>query len=336
MSIFNVLGLRPYSRLNDNVAVNVAQPLLNELKHENFGNAELLLSEADAQSRELMIYGLSKDNQAFLLVNKWKNVELNSAWAHISLGAIYINIAWEIRGESYAEYVDDSSWTPFLNNLQNSEAVLSRAIELDRTLAEPYSWLLHALLGQGEQLEVLQDVFNHAIRIEPQHYPSFYKFHMAVTDKWEGSHELMFSFSKETSQELEAGNILHGLVAHSYSEFILSLLKSRTVDKVLAMMKQPQYANNIRDALFKWLNATPQNLSDKLLSINDPMGKETLNHFAMTLYATGAIEEAKLVFKALNKEIQSIPWVWIAQGIKEEYFTAFVFDRAYKAIGLKW
>jgi hypothetical protein len=45
--------------------------------------------------------------------------------------------------------------------------------------------------------------------------------------------------------------------------------------------------------------------------------------------------EAKEVLRALNGEIDPLPWAWIAKGWRAETNPAFVYDRAYKALEIE-
>jgi len=63
-------------------------------------------------------------------------------------------------------------------------------------------------------------------------------------------------------------------------------------------------------------------------------GRHALNQFAAATYVSGAEKEARAVLSALGGEIESLPWRWLAAGIRERIALAFVYERACRELGV--
>jgi hypothetical protein len=329
MTFLTAVGLKPKSSVNDNMAQNAARRLVQKLERYEYNEAERILSNTTDEERERLIYGFATNNKSVPLSAQWTKNHPRSALANTVLGASLIVTGWKIRGSSYAENVDASAWKPFLDSLKNSEEPLYTAAKLDQTSADPYSWLIHAGLGQGAPQEDLHSLFTEAISRQPLHWPSYYKYFNATTEKWGGSHKKMFTFVHESAKRAPRGNIIHSLVPAAYNDYALALGRES-----YKKLRRKENAINVAVSLYSWLDTKSDGLNDKLMRLSGGFSTYALNQYAVACYMCGAINEAKEVIDALRGEIESTPWIWISKGIRERVNPAFVYDRVCRELGV--
>ncbi|MBS0355737.1 MAG: hypothetical protein JSR83_17770 [Proteobacteria bacterium] len=334
MSILNTLGIKPYSKSNDKQAELFSINFRKKLDRGDYLEAEMMLMKASDQNRERMIYGFATSENSVQISAAWATKHPRSAFANIVVGASLIVSGWKIRGGNYAEDVADNAWAPFLSKLGSAEEPLLRAAKIDASIAEPYSWLIHSGLGQGASREDQHRLFVEATSRAPLHWPAHYKYFNVLTEKWGGSHDEMFDFVRHSTRKAPRGNVLHCLTPSAYNDFALSIVSARGVNTARQTLRKPQFAEEVAAALYAWLDATPENLPSKLDNVSGGFSSYGLNQFGVALYLCGARREAKAVLDALQGEIESVPWAWIADGVKERLNPAFVYDRACGELGI--
>lgn len=327
MSILAAFGLKPRAVVNDNPAQIFSRDLALKLEQGAWDDATDILADATDEGRNRILYGLAKNPQCVQLTAKWAQACEQSAMASLALGAMVILTGWEIRGNAYAEYVDQAAWAPFMQRMEDADEPLLRAAELDPRWADPFTWLIHAAIGRGEPREVLRGLFERACERDPLHWPTHRKYFNATTDKWGGSHDEMFAFADECSGKAPRGSLLHALVASAFNEYVLALRG----EPEAASVRSEANAGKVARALHAMLDATAGTVAQRLAQ--DPaIPRSVLNEFAVACYVTGAYPEAKAVIGALRGEIEQLPWAWLAQDMKELRNPAWIHDRVLKAV----
>jgi hypothetical protein len=324
MSLLSFIGIEPLARINDNVPQQYSRRLLQEMLRGAYANCEKMLSEASAENRNYLIEGFAAHEKSVPLSMAWTERHQDSSFAHLLAGASLIVTAWKIRGGSYAEDVDSGAWQPFFDHLDHAEAVLYRAANLDDGLAEPYAWRILAKVGQGAPTEEIDALFEAALERDPWHCPSYNNYFLATTEKWGGSHQAMFEFSRNCFERSPRGSKIHALVAQAYNEYALAEEK-KTLGSIKGGARE-----EIIPALYAWLDAAPGELQRRLPDA-DP---GCLNHFAVACYLSGAADEAAMLVRSLRREIWTIPWAWIAKNLIEEASPALVFNRVCRDLGI--
>ncbi len=322
MSILSSLGLVPKAAVIDDVPPPSMSRLLRFLADGAYQEAEKLLLTASDDTRERLIHACSSQDHAVALAQDWTRASSGSSIAHTVLGASMIAAAWRIRGGAYSDEVDESAWQPFQNGLDHAEAPLLTAARLDAATADPYAWLILAEVGKSGDRAVVDNHFAEATARVPGHWPTHYKYFMATTEKWGGSHKEMFRFAQKCGERAPRGSMLHCLMPMAYSEYALALEAG-----IYKQVRAPAHAARISAALYAWLDASPDTLDDKLNALSSAFGNFGFNHFAVACYLCGANKEAKALMVALNSEITTLPWAWIADGLREDRHVGFVHDR---------
>jgi len=334
MSLLQSLGLEPRAKVSESAPTLYSTRLRQKLADAEYAECELLLTKATDDNRERMIYGTAISENSVGHAAQWVMKTPSSAMAHVMLGASMIATGWQVRGDSYAKDVDDSAWQPFMANLTGAQEPLLRAIDLDPCSAEAHGWLITAGMGQGQDLVALRKIFDLAIVREPLHFASHFKFFNATTEKWCGSHKDMFKFVRDVSKGAPRGHVLHCLIPAAYCDYALAVRSDKSYKAIRPALKHAKFANEVVRALYIWLNATPDNLQDKLIAVSGGFASYGVNHFAVALYLCGAQKEAREVLIALNGEIDDMPWRWISDSIRERLNPAFVYDRACRELGV--
>jgi hypothetical protein len=335
MSLLTSLGIKPHSVVNDERRHQTAGRLLAKLDQGAWYGVEQELAKASDEYRERLIYGIANFDGAVPLASRWVQGQPQSALAHTVLGASLVVGGWKMHGGAYAEHVAEDARAPFHRMLDEAKPPLQTAAELDKTSADPYAWLIHAELGADADRrsggrDKAKSLFRAAIGRSRLHWPAHYKYFVATTEKWGGSHTEMFGFVRAVSSRAPRANLLHCLVAQAYAEYALAAgAQGRQA------IRTPQCALEVANALYAWLDASPATLAEKLLRAGSAFADHALNHFAVACYLCGAFEEAGALLAALRGEIQTVPWVWIADGARERGDPGFVHDRVKRELDAK-
>ncbi|WP_220809178.1 hypothetical protein [Noviherbaspirillum aridicola] len=308
--------------MNDNRAQPIGARLLAKVEKGAYHEAEQYLAGATDENRERLIYGFACHEGAVPAASRWAQAASGSSLAHTVLGASLIISGWKIRGDSYAEHVDADAWRPFLESLGRAEEPLLIAADLDKTSADPLAWLIHAEVGGDGDRKKLEHLFLAATSRSPLHWPAHYKYFAATTEKWGGSHQEMFRFARTASGRAPGGHLIHCLVPAAYCEYRLA-----TGEDARKTIRTRRCAQEVAAALHAWADATPDTLAEKLSSIAGGFSDYGLNHFAVACYLCGADKEARDVVAALRDEIETVPWAWISDGIRERANPGFIHDR---------
>jgi hypothetical protein len=322
MPLLAILGLKPHAVVNDERTAQTAARLLSRLEQGVWDEAEQHLANTSDESREHLLLACGQADKAVALAKRWTEACPGSARARLLLGASLVVNGWRLRGGGDADDVKADAWAPFLDALKNAEAPLHAAAQLDKSSADAYAWLMAAEIGAGGAREKLQSLFRAAIARTPLHWPAHYRYFMAATEKWGGSHKDMFSFARTAARRAPRKHPIHCLIAAAYCEYAQTIGSEarRTV-------QTPQCAREVADALHAWLEADASNLGEKLLDTGGAFAGFGLNHFAVACYLTGAHAEGREVMAALRGEIETLPWLWIADGVRERKDLGFVHDR---------
>ena len=152
----------------------------------------------------------SNDNDTFqrdydtleaLLFKNWPNQ--SDVW--IFKGANYITMAWQARGNDYADKVTEEGWKLYAERLDIADKAFARAWKLNPKDIRIPSLMLTVELGQGKGRERMELWFNRGMEIDPNNYDICSKKLYYLEPKWYGSAEDMISFGHECLQNTNWG-----------------------------------------------------------------------------------------------------------------------------------
>ncbi len=316
----------PSAYLVDDLPERMAWHLQQWLDDAEFELVEEDLGWSPPEDVERKLYGLATLDGAVERAARWVHQRPDKALARVALGASMIVQGWKRRGTSYAEEVAEEAWGPFLASLDNARAPLLQAAELDPSLAEPHAWLIVAEMAGSGGPEAIHRHFEHAIARVPNHWAAHFKYMTSLTQKWGGSHEQMFAFAHVKTALAAPGDLLHVLLPMAINEYALAEGAAGRTDL-------GAHAPALKRALYQWLEADADTLAERLTMQTSSFWHTGLNHFATACYLCGAHDEARAVIAALNNEIESVPWLWLAENTWERKQVGRVHDRLKAALG---
>ena len=149
-------------------------------------------------------------------IDAWHRMRSDRPEPWLIRGMIRIGWAWEVRGSGRAHEVADEAWPVFFERLREAEADLRQAIRLDDKDATPWAHLL--VTGSAlnmEPPELLERLKEARLR-DPHGWIAPWQALNALSEKWSGSHDLMFAIARDASANEPAGSQLHALVADAH------------------------------------------------------------------------------------------------------------------------
>jgi len=307
--MFAFFDRKPRATINDHRVHDAAYRLQPLLARGQYAAVEEAFGKADDNGRERLLEGLAAGEGAVAAAAGWVQAQPQSALAQLLLGASQV-----------AKGVDPYHPQPKL--LKQAEDPLHVAAQLDRSRADAFAWLIAAETWCANDRDRLASLFRAAVARAPHHWPSHYRFFLAATERHAGSHEEMFAFARSAAKRAPRGSMIHALLAIAFCEFARAAGAAGR-----QRIRRPGCADEVVSALYAWLDADVQDFASRLAAVEGPFAGMALNYFAVACYLCGARDEAQALVAALNGEIETRPWTWIANGSREEDNTAFVYDR---------
>jgi hypothetical protein len=149
-------------------------------------------------------------------IDRWHAERNDRSEPWLIRGALRIGEAWKARGSGRADDVDDDAWPVFFERLGEAEADLREAILRDETDAIPWAYLLITGSALDQEVTELRERFNEAQRRDPQGWLAPWQALNALSEKWCGSHDIMFAFAREIGGGSPQGSQLHALIAEAH------------------------------------------------------------------------------------------------------------------------
>ncbi|MGD0833320.1 MAG: hypothetical protein ABSA40_02705 [Candidatus Dormibacteria bacterium] len=149
-------------------------------------------------------------------LDRWVEASPDVALALLVRGDHAIHWAWAARGSAW-EPLPGTAGT-FDERLALAEADLRRAAEMDPT--DPTAPCLLIRVARGRRLPLAEkfDRFQLLVARDPRHRQGHVEMLRSVTQKWGGSHDLMFQFARSARAEAPPGSPLHTLIVEAHIE----------------------------------------------------------------------------------------------------------------------
>lgn len=324
--ILKIFGLGPKVEANDWLNNPKVLQLRKDLKAGRYANLERLLDYQiynDPETYSLCISGLGQwsGNPGFL--KNYLQKYPHSSHAFIINGCHKINWAWEARTGQYADSVSGRQWKIFFERLELADELLHKAIETDSANVETYCYLIMLAMGRGDEKSDIFSKFTSLKIKQPNHVPGHTHMLYALTKKWGGSYEAMFSFARNTYKNMDAGSPLGTLVAQAHIEKWCDMDDD---DEVAARvyMESEEVQQEIQDAFNNSLNH--QNYQAKSL---DPMYASI---FAMAFFLGGEYKLARQNCARLSRGFSAYPWYYLMEEVNDELNAGYILDRVMKQI----
>lgn len=105
-------------------------------------------------------------------------------------GLLHIDLAWESRGNDFADKVTEAGWKGFFRHLATARDRLTRAWKLAPHLPEAPEAMISVAMGAGEQLgEKEFDWFDRALAAQVDWTPAYDRMYWALLPRWGGTYK---------------------------------------------------------------------------------------------------------------------------------------------------
>jgi tetratricopeptide (TPR) repeat protein len=112
-------------------------------------------------------------------------------------GYFYYKYAWDARGSGWANTVTPDGWQKMGERLNEAEAALTKAYELDPQRPEAATEMLSVELGQGKGRDAMEKWFQRAMTADPDNKAACHSKMYYLEPKWFGSPQEMIAFGLE-------------------------------------------------------------------------------------------------------------------------------------------
>ena len=320
------IGLGPSVEANGWFNHPKAIQLRTDLKAGKYQNIERVLTfqyENNSEMYSLLISALKQWPGNPLFLRKYLEVCPQSAHAFTVNGCNHIHWAWQARTGGRADGVSDKQWDLFYERLDSAGNLLHRAIELNKNNAEAYSYLIMQAMGLGEDSDDIFPLFTSLKIKQKQHVIGHTHMLYSLTDKWGGSHEAMFSFARNTFNNIEAGNPLAVLIAQAHIE-MWSELDDEDEASALVYMSSKE----VREELIAAYNYSINHKDYKPGALNPLYA----GMFAMAFYLAAEHKLARINCNKLTQGFAEYPWYYLNLTHHEALNAGYVLDRVVKQL----
>ena len=293
--------LRGY-RMRDAKDDASVQAIRAELRGMRFEAATGHMREIrDADTMDWILAGLSEWSGRPKCLDAWVEQNARCGEAYLVRGAHGVQWAWAARAGG--DPGGSTGANSFQERLQMAESDLQKAARLLPKNAAPYIQLILCSIGKSDPPAKVNQYFQAAKTRAPNSWNAHLFAQTYLCQKWMGTHEKMFSFSKKTMLGSRRGSGLGAVVAVAHVERYLYLL---------AFERDEAAAENY------WKRAS---VRDDLMaayrhSLGAPNYRETAvtpwqrNHFAFALSSAGMTVQAGPLFESLGKTHTEFPWTY--------------------------
>ncbi|MEU1733677.1 hypothetical protein [Streptosporangium sp. NPDC020145] len=246
-------------RLWNDIALDAAV----EAVEEGYLNAGLVLlgeTHGDPELRSLRLDALSRaavgrsQGIAELLAGSRDRADI-LLW----LGRTVIDEAWVIRGGGFSGEAGEDRFKMFFATLSGAHEPLMEAARLRPYDPVPWESMIWFALGmqfdRAEEDEIWEETVSRSATLFSAHWARI----QALSEKWGGSHEEMFSHAREAAAFAPRGNPLTAMLALAHLEYLRAEERRLVVEnKMMAYMKfsmryfSERVVGELKDAERRW------------------------------------------------------------------------------------
>lgn len=222
-------------------------------------------------------------------------------------GLSRIGWAWEARGSGPAEDVPEDAWPEFFARLKLAEEDLQEAMRRDAKDALPWAYLLITGRALEVGVEELRRRYEEGRARAPESWQLSWLMLEALTEKWSGSHDLMFRFAREASAAAPSGSGLHALLAEAHLQRWLYFRMEGDRQGELSYYRAPEVQEELRRAWARGPGSTafrPGRFAPNQRAL-----------FAFSFSLGGDDASARAVFDQLDR-VTSEPWRHIGEPME--------------------
>jgi Domain of unknown function (DUF4034) len=227
-------------------------------------------------------------NNTITRLNLWIAARPDSITPRVALAAAYHDYAWMARGNGYANTVSAEAWKLFDARIAEAHRALDDAASLKQTCPQWYSEMQTVALAEGWDNAKTADLFDKAVKYEPEYYYFYRSYAHYLLPKWEGKFGDSAAFAKKSADALagQQGDFL-------YFEIATEILGTETSDA------------NVKPSELDWPRL--QRGYDALTQLYGSTNTD-LNQFARMAYRYHDAEAAKRLFAQIGEKWSHNVW----------------------------
>ena len=181
--------------------------------------AEIFRREKDPSCRGLLVGVAADVEESEKWLDEWTAQQPQNGEAWLMSGRRWAMRGMAARGSGKATDVKEDAWDPFYDALRHSDEQLEKASALLPTDPLPWMYRLSVSMLFGDDLSQRQGFYEEGKRLAPNYGGLHLVAVYAVTEKWGGSHELMFDVARQAMAAAPAtGTVVPLAVAFAHVE----------------------------------------------------------------------------------------------------------------------
>lgn len=248
----------------------------------------------------------------------WTNQNQNSSIALLVRGYMYLNLGFDARGYGTSDTVTDEGASLLEMYTEKAEQDFLRVIELDSSNPTPYHGLLRVAQGISLEEEQINQYYQAGVAIAPEHWFLNSLMVNLLAEKWYGTHDKMFDFTRRLVSNYPQGSILSPLILDAHIErWMYPVLSTVGLNaekymnseqrqawyESFSYFKQPDVQKECRDAYEKFSQVKAK--YSKLALV------EPKNYAAFWFYQTKEVDFLKRSMIDLSpQEVMEYPWIY--------------------------
>lgn len=248
-------------------------------------------------------------------IDEWHKARNDRPEPWLIRGAIRIGRAWAVRGSGRADEVAEEAWPVFFERLREAEADLFEAIRRDEADATPWAYLLVSGFALDMEPPELLKRVDVARKCDPQGWLAPWQALNALSEKWSGSHDIMFTLAREISANEPVGSQLHSLIAEAH----LHRWQYFSMEDPKDPKGQGRYYDE--DDVQRELGRAWERGPGSPLFRPGPFSNSQLALFAFGFSLGEDMDLARVAFEKLNNHLTMTPWSHL--GDPMEVFVEF-------------
>ncbi|MGN6186364.1 MAG: DUF4034 domain-containing protein [Thermoanaerobaculia bacterium] len=262
----------------------------------------MIAAETDVTLRDRYITTAADVENAQHWIDEWVAAMSYSADAWLVKGINSVYRAWKIRGSAKADETSPDRWNPFHELVQTGADELFKAIDLAPHDPLPWKHLQAPMKALGAPLDDRLAAFEESKRRAPAYHGCYTVIVDSMTEKWGGSHELMFDLAREAAANAPAQSAVAGALPYAHVERWLYISNWENDPKAaVAYFKRP----SVREEIFA-AHAKCQDAPASAMPFVTGM-------FSFCFYLAGEKKAAKEEFRKAKGIYSGLPWLYLGE-----------------------
>lgn len=311
--ILKTLRLLPWAIFRPHFTSPVIAMIRTRLKAGDYAAVDMQMSSLSAECMGSLIWTFAAERQAAALAARWSKAAPSSRHARILAAYADLLEAWKVRGEAYAQDIPWRRRRRYPKIMLRGQQKLLDIVKEDPSNVMALAGLVHCSVVIGVGAENRRTWFNQAMDVAPFHLPTLRQYARGTLERWGGEEDERYHFATWVTENAPVESCAHVVVAETVVDDALMATEQTSDIRLIARcIASEERAQWVREAILKWLAATPATLDRRLaetFAVHDAgFHRICLERFALAAYFSGAKDEACMLFTALQGQLQDQQW----------------------------